>query len=135
MLCPSAASNALHKSDVVLAKLQERHLLHQHTFRFKRLSNRYFVDGGMEYNNPSEFIFEHYTEFDLASASRGRAGNVEEAERGARHAHLDLSRVRFINLGTGDKPKDKPPRKRDVLAETSCARNYSHGSFLEADPY
>lgn len=100
-------------------------------FPVQKISNRYFVDGGMEYNNPSEFIFEHYTEFDLASASRGRAGNVEEAERGARHAHLDLSRVRFINLGTGDKPKNKPPRKRDVLAEHLVPGTIRMGVFLK----
>ena len=100
-------------------------------FPFQKIGNRYFVDGGMEYNNPSEFIFEHYTEFDLASASRGRAGNVAEAERGARHAHLDLSRVRFINLGTGDKPKDKPPRKRDVLAEHLVPGGIRMGVFLK----
>ena len=100
-------------------------------FPVQKISNRYFVDGGMEYNNPSEFIFEHYTEFDLASASRGRAGNVEEAERGARHAHLDMSRVRFINIGTGDKPKDKPPRKRDVLAENFVPGIIRMGVFLK----
>ena len=100
-------------------------------FPVQKISNRYFVDGGMEYNNPSEFIFEHYTEFDLASASRGRAGNVQEAERGARHAHLDLSSVRFINIGTGDKPKDKPPRKRDVLAENFVPGIIRMGVFLK----
>ena len=100
-------------------------------FPVQKISNRYFVDGGMEYNNPSEFIFEHYTEFDLASASRGRAGNVEEAERGARHAHLDLSRVRFVNLGTGDKPKNKPPRKRDLLAEHLVPGTIRMGVFLK----
>ena len=100
-------------------------------FPVQKIGNRYFVDGGMEYNNPSEFIFEHYTEFDLAAASRGRAGNVEELERGARHAHLDLSRVRFVNLGTGDKPMNKPPRKRDVLAELLVPGTIRMGVFLK----
>ena len=100
-------------------------------FPVQKITNRYFIDGGMEYNNPSGFIFEHYTEYDLASASRGRAGNVEEGERGARHAHLDLSRVRFVNLGTGDKPKNAPPRKRDLLAELLVPGTIRMGIFLK----
>ena len=100
-------------------------------FPVQKISNRYFIDGGIEYNNPSKFIFDHYTEFDLVSASRGRAGNAEKAEPGARHAHLDLSRVRFVNLGTGDKPNNKPPRKRDVLAELLVPGAIRMGVFLK----
>ena len=100
-------------------------------FPAQKIGTRYYIDGGMEYNNPSGFIFEHYTEYDLVSAARGRAGNVEKGERGARHAHLDLSRVRFVNLGTGDKPENAPPRKRDVLAELLVPRTIRMGIFLK----
>lgn len=100
-------------------------------FPVQKIGNRYFVDGGMGYNNPSEFIFHHCTERDRASASRGRAGNVEKAERGARHGHLDLSSVRFVNLGTGDKPRNKPPRKRDFLAELLVPGTVRMGVFLK----
>jgi patatin-like phospholipase/acyl hydrolase len=31
-------------------------------FPVQKIGKRYFVDGGMEYNNPSQAIFSHYTE-------------------------------------------------------------------------
>ena len=85
----------------------------------------------MEYNNPTHAIYEHYIEVDRVKASRGCAGNSQKAAHGTRHAHLDLSRVRFINVGTGDKPGACPARKRDALAENLVPGSIRMAIFLK----
>lgn len=67
------------------------------------------MDGGLEYNNPSFTIYDHYNEQNQIYVARNIASS--------HHGGLDLSRVRFVNLGTGDKPKDLPPPQRDRLAQ------------------
>lgn len=87
-------------------------------FPVQRIGDRYFVDGGMEYNNPSQAIFIHLTEYARVAASRRFSQSQGAgAPQVARHGDLDFSRVRFVNLGTGTKPSDLPPRQRDRLAQ------------------
>jgi patatin-like phospholipase/acyl hydrolase len=86
-------------------------------FPVQHIGGRFFVDGGMEHNNPSYAIFQHYTEYERSVGSR-RASVVNEAASlpATRHGNLDFSRVRFVNLGTGTKPNTLPDRRRDRLA-------------------
>ena len=52
----------------------------------QRIGDRLFADGGLEYNNPSHAIYEHYDE----SLYTG-------------HGNLEFSNIRIINIGTGTK--------------------------------
>ncbi|MCJ1402794.1 hypothetical protein MMC11_006015 [Xylographa trunciseda] len=65
----------------------------------------------MEYNNPSWAIQNHYAH-GFTEASRLSITTTPTA----RHGQLDLTRVRYINIGTGTKTDQTPDRRRDVLA-------------------
>ena len=85
-------------------------------FPVQKIGDRFFIDGGMEHNNPSFAIYEHYSEPDHASSAR-RTSIVPVVESTpAHHDDLDFSRVRIVNLGTGTKSEELPPRQRDRLA-------------------
>ena len=71
-------------------------------FPVQKIRDRYFVDGGIDYNNPSEAIYDHYTE--LVRKPEGRRPSTV-----LRHGHLDFKRARFINLGTGARPTEPQP--------------------------
>ena len=55
----------------------------------QKIGNRLFADGGLEYNNPSHAIYEHYDE-----------------TRYTGHGDLKFSNIRIINIGTGTKTDD-----------------------------
>lgn len=86
-------------------------------FPVQRIGDRYFVDGGMEHNNPSHAIFDHYVMPGRVAQSRNPSAIAEEVSAPAHHGCLDFSRVRIVNLGTGTRSNDLPPRQRDYLAE------------------
>ena len=65
----------------------------------------------MEYNNPSLAIQNHYAHVG-ARSSRLSVTTIPKP----RHGELDLTRVRYINIGTGTKTDETPDRRRDVLA-------------------
>jgi hypothetical protein len=84
-------------------------------FAAQKINNRYFADGGMEYNNPSFAIFDHYAETIFAeSAHRTSFSNLSAST--AAHSSFDFSKVRIVNIGTGTRSKDVHPRRRDALA-------------------
>ena len=85
-------------------------------FPVAEIDGRCFVDGGMEYNNPSQAIHYHYTEAIRARLTRTPSVTSEQLNAVACHDTLDFSRVRIINLGTGTKTSDLPERRRDILA-------------------
>ena len=85
-------------------------------FPVQKIDDRYFVDGGMEYNNPSLAIYGHYSLHDRVTSSKITSNMSEAASPAAHHDGLDFSRVRIVNLGTGTKPEELPPRQRDRLA-------------------
>lgn len=70
----------------------------------------------MEYNNPSQAIYYHYTEAIRARLTRTPSVTSAQINAAACHGTLDFSRVRIINLGTGTKTNDLPERRRDILA-------------------
>lgn len=65
----------------------------------------------------SKAIFDHYIPLDRRSKSRGDAGQPEEAFCGARHGRVDMSRVRFIKLGTGTESQALKSPQGDALAD------------------
>jgi len=79
-------------------------------FPVQNIADRSFVDGGLQFNNPSHAIFQHY----------GRSILVEESQMGSAaesgphtpsHGELNFTKVRIINLGTGtkaDPPSGRP---------------------------
>lgn len=71
----------------------------------------------MEYNNPSHATFHHYTEFNRAAMSRPGTVTPEAQSVNALHGDLDLSFVRFVNLGTGTRSTDLEFRQRNRLAQ------------------
>ena len=63
--------------------------------------NKLFEDGGWECNNPSLDAWDHF---------HGQA--VQDAL--GQH-NLDIARARFVNIGTGTRPKGVAGRRRDAL--------------------
>lgn len=72
--------------------------------------NRYFADGGFQYNNPSRFIYNHYGE-----QARVDAAGPAQQTAAARHEGLDHTDVRYVNIGTG-KYTTELARRRDRIA-------------------
>ena len=85
-------------------------------FPVQKIGDRYFVDGGMEHNNPSFAIYNHCSKLDRVTASRETSNLPQAASAAAHHDDLNFSLVRFVNLGTGTKSEDLQPRQRDRLA-------------------
>ncbi|MCJ1379190.1 hypothetical protein MMC17_002290 [Xylographa soralifera] len=77
------------------------------------INGRYFVDGGMEHNNPSQAAYYHFNKEQRVQV----AGNPGIPVSTTYHDNLDFSFVRYTNLGTGTKSQALPARKRDLLAE------------------
>jgi Patatin-like phospholipase len=73
-------------------------------FPVQKINDRLFADGGMEFNNPSHEIFDHYTRRNRVAESRRTSVATEAAVLTELHGSLDFSEVRFINLGTGTEP-------------------------------
>ena len=71
----------------------------------------------MDYNNPSEAIFEHCTKSKRTDVSNDITGVPEPAPPAGDHDGLDFSYVRFVNLGTGTRSEALPHRQRDRLAQ------------------
>lgn len=86
-------------------------------FPVQKIAHRCFVDGGMEYNNPSAVIFAHCTQSIRVASSRRASYSVGPILPQAAHSNLDFSNIRFINIGTGTKSDDLQPRRRDSLAK------------------
>ena len=74
---------------------------------------RCFLDGGMQHNNPSHAIHDHYGQEVRVRKSKPSAAPSRSS---ARHGTLDLTRVRYVNIGTGTKTDAVKERRRDILA-------------------
>ena len=88
-------------------------------FSAQRIGDRYFVDGGMDFNNPSWAMWEHYTQSVRTTRIRRLSKSSVEMPAGATsadHEPFDFSRTRIVNLGTGTKSDALPSRQRDRLA-------------------
>lgn len=93
-------------------------------FPIQWIDNRGFADGGMEYNNPSEAIFNHYCKAAIVAGCYSNADATTNATNDtatdavplAHQCDLDFQTVRIINLGTGTKPATLPAPKREILA-------------------
>jgi hypothetical protein len=85
-------------------------------FPLVHVAGHYYVDGGMEYNNPSQAIFDHYDQARRVRVSRIGSITGAQPSSAAHHGDLDSSRVRYVNIGTGTRTEEQPERKRDVVA-------------------
>ena len=89
-------------------------------FPVQKIRGRYFVDGGMEFNNPSHAIYRHYKGLDRVITSVMTSGNQSfvpgPAWSSDCHGGLDFSRLRVVNLGTGTNSSILPPRQQDHLS-------------------
>jgi hypothetical protein len=71
------------------------------------MNGRSFVDGGLEFNNPSHVIFDHYIKANRTSKpSRLVSTETETAVELACHNDFVFSQARLVNLGTGTDPED-----------------------------
>ena len=86
-------------------------------FPAQLIAGRCFVDGGMEYNNPSFAIFEHYTDSIQVASSKRLSFSSDIAVPRVPHSNLDFSTIRFINIGTGTKTDQLQSRRRDTFAK------------------
>jgi len=75
-----------------------------------RIESRFFVDGGLQHNNPSFAIYFHYVRNEFRKSARRFATSHPHYSP---HGDLDCSRVRFTNIGTGAKGDEVEPGKRD----------------------
>lgn len=86
-------------------------------FPLMPIQGRFFADGGIEYNNPSFALWEHYTVDSRTKRSRNQYNPPTDSRRPVpTHPGLDFSRCRIVNIGTGSKTVDTPPREREKLA-------------------
>ncbi|KAI9740296.1 MAG: hypothetical protein M1834_004874 [Cirrosporium novae-zelandiae] len=72
-----------------------------------KIGNRYFIDGAVEYNNPSFALFQHYRS--------SLPPDVKQNRRETHTSDLNFQRIRMVNLGTGNEPQ----RDEQMLAITS----------------
>lgn len=63
-----------------------------------------FADGGLQFNNPSHAIFDHYSQ-SIHVAESKRASPTETVLHIPNHGDLDFKQVRIVNLGTGTKAR------------------------------
>lgn len=81
-------------------------------FPVQKIGERYFADGGMEFNNPSHEIWRHYTQSISIAETKRRSAATDIADSPDHPGGLDFSKVRFVNLGTGDQPNMTESRNR-----------------------
>ena len=90
-----------------------------------QIAGRYFVDGGMEYNNPTFAIFEHYTRNARVQRARQSTADAQPAllatipptaAPGSQHGNLNITSARFVNIGTGSQTSETPDRRREAFA-------------------
>jgi hypothetical protein len=60
------------------------------------------MDGGLQFNNPSHAIFQHYSQSILVKESQTKSA-TESVPHAPSHGKLNFTKVRIINLGTGTK--------------------------------
>lgn len=84
-------------------------------FPDQEINGRNFVDGSLQFNNPSHAIFQHYSQPILVEESQ-RESATESVQRIVSHGRLDFSEVRIVNLGAGAKA-DAPSRRPSFVAK------------------
>ncbi len=85
-------------------------------FPVQKIAGRSFVDGGMEFNNPSYAIFDHYSQVVRVAESRRTSVATQAGVTVANHGNLNFARVRIVNLGTGTKPPGSNGHPPGILA-------------------
>lgn len=73
-------------------------------FPAQEIEGRSFADGGLQFNNPSHAIFDHYSQ-PIHVAQSKRASPTETVLHIPNHGDLDFKQVRIVNLGTGTKAR------------------------------
>ena len=87
---------------------------------------RCFLDGGMQYNNPSLAIQKHYGQ--ESRVQKTRPSTVPRSND--QHGQLNYNRVRYVNIGTGTRTDALPDRRRDLLA-SFIPTMFRQGVFLK----
>ena len=79
-----------------------------------KITGRYFIDGGLEHNNPTFAIYYHYS----AGLRKGSTKLHDSSAQPtfSHHGDLDCSLLRFTNVGTGAKVDEIHTGKRARFA-------------------
>jgi hypothetical protein len=91
-------------------------------FPVQKIADRSFVDGGLQFNNPSHVIFQHYSRSILVEESQMESA-TEGVPHNLSHGELNFTKVRIINLGTGTKADASSSRPSFMTKITPGARN------------
>jgi hypothetical protein len=91
-------------------------------FPAQEIANRSFVDGGLQFNNPSHAIFQHYSQSILVKGSQTKSA-TESVPHAPSHDKLNFTKVRIINLGTGTKADASSTRPSFMTRIMPGARN------------
>jgi predicted acylesterase/phospholipase RssA len=86
-------------------------------FPVSKIGNRYFVDGGMKYNNPSRALYSHLDQARRVEVSKRTYTSPHTTASSSRHGDLDFSYARYVNLGTGTQTSASPKRRREAFAK------------------
>jgi len=86
-------------------------------FPVSKIGTRYFVDGGMKYNNPSRTLYSRLDQARRVEVSKRTYTSPHTAASGSRHGDLDFSYIRYVNLGTGTQTSASPKRRREAFAK------------------
>ena len=69
------------------------------------------------YNNPSFITYHHYYTQSIVEKDESAIVQSQQTQSDPLfHSDLDLSKVRFINIGTGSRDPEIPERRRDRVA-------------------
>ena len=87
-------------------------------FPLTKIGRRFFSDGGVEYNNPSFTIWDHYTvDAEIRRHRNQYNHSTEPMPPIPTHPGVDFSHCRIVNIGTGSNVSGRtPPREREKFA-------------------
>lgn len=91
-------------------------------FPAQKIADRSFVDGGLQFNNPSHAIFQHYSRSILVKESQTESAS-ESIPHNHSHGELNFTKVRIINLGTGTKADASSTRPNFITRIIPGVRN------------
>jgi hypothetical protein len=91
-------------------------------FPVQKIADRSFVDGGLQFSNPSHAIFQHYSQSIFVKESQTKSA-TESVPHAPSHGKLNFTKVRIINLGTGTKANASSTRPSFMTRIMPGARN------------
>lgn len=100
-------------------------------FEMVKIGDRWFSDGGVNFNNPSYSVIEHHDR--ILRAARTREGYHNHPPQDLSDPHIELwsRNIRFINIGTGHIDDKTPEPIRHKVKSTLTPKIIVRGRDLK----